>query len=240
MKNEDIKLLIKNEYENGTSIRALAEKYNQKVGTIKSWISRGKWIKKKENSANIRKKRATKKRNQSKMVANDKETQMKLEILNNVPKKEILQKFSITERTYYNKLKSIREIQIEKSKNLLTQIANKNYKDLEEQLTELEEEKRKLKEKFLKISLEEDEVLRQINARLKTLREFEKEIYKGGQIIGNYRQAELEAELENENIQKKKLDLEKKKIEGEQLKDTKVEFKFKEKEIEELEDKKNE
>ena len=240
MKNEDIKLLIKNEYENGTSIRALAEKYNQKVGTIKSWISRGKWIKKKENSATIRKKSATKKRNHFRLVANDKETQMKLEILNNVPKKEILQKFSITERTYYNKLKSIREIQIEKSKNLLTQIANKNYKDLEEQLTELEEEKRKLKEKFLKISLEEDEVLRQINARLKTLREFEKEIYKGGQIIGNYRQAELEAELENENIQKEKLDLEKKKIEGEQLKDTKVEFKFKEKEIEELEDNKNE
>lgn len=240
MKNEDIKLLIKNEYENGTSIRALAEKYNQKVGTIKSWISRGKWIKKKENSATIKNKNATKKRNHFRLVANDKETQMKLEILNNVPKKEILQKFSITERTYYNKLKSIREIQIEKSKNLLTQIANKNYKDLEEQLTELEEEKRKLKEKFLKISLEEDEVLRQINARLKTLREFEKEIYKGGQIIGNYRQAELEAELENENIQKKKLDLEKKKIEGERIKDTKVEFKFKEKEIEELEDKKNE
>ncbi len=240
MKNEDMKLLIKTEYENGTSIRVLAEKYNQKVGTIKSWISREKWIKKKENTATSKRKNATTKRNQSKMVANDKETQMKLEILNNVPKKEILQKFSITERTYYNKLKSIREIQIEKSKNLLTQIANKNYKDLEEQLTELEKEKRKLKEKFLEISLEEDEVLRRINARLKTLREFEKEIYKGGQIIGNYRQAELEAELENENIQKRKLDLEKKKIEGEQIKDTKVEFKFKEKEIEELEDKKNE
>lgn len=224
MKNEDIKLLIKNEYENGTSIRALAEKYNQKVGTIKSWISRGKWIKKKENSATIKNKNATKKRNQSKMVANDKETQMKLEILNNVPKKEILQKFSITERTYYNKLKSIREIQIEKSKNLLTQIANKNYKDLEEQLTELEEEKRKLKEKFLKISLEEDEVLRQINARLKTLREFEKEIYKGGQIIGNYRQAELEAELENENIQKEKLEIEKMKNNSSANEDKKIEI----------------
>ena len=47
MSNEDIKLLIKTEYENGTSISTLAEKYNQKVGTIKSWISRGKWIKKK-------------------------------------------------------------------------------------------------------------------------------------------------------------------------------------------------
>lgn len=48
MSNEDIKLLIKTEYENGTSISTLAEKYNQKVGTIKSWISRGKWIKKRE------------------------------------------------------------------------------------------------------------------------------------------------------------------------------------------------
>ena len=222
MKNENIKLLIKNEYENGTSIRILAEKYNQKVGTIKSWISREKWIKKKENSATIKNKNATKKRNQSKMVANDKETQMKLDILNNIPKEEILQKFSITERTYYNKLKSIREIQIEKSQKLLTQIADKNYKDLEEQLTELEEEKRKLKEKFLKISLEEDEVLRQINARLKTLREFEKEIYKGGQIIGNYRQAELEAELENENIQKEKLEIEKSKINANVNEDKKI------------------
>ena len=209
--HENIKLIIKNEYENGTSIRVLSEKYNQKVGTIKSWISREKWIKKKENTATSKRKNVTKKCNQSKMVANDKETQMKLDILNNVPKKEILQKFSITERTYYNKLKSIREIQIEKSQKLLTQIANKNYKDLEEQLTELEEEKRKLKEKFLKISLEEDDVLRQINARLKTLREFEKEIYKGGQIIGNYRQAELEAELENENLIREKIDLERNK-----------------------------
>ena len=237
MKYENIKLFIKNEYENGAGVTVLSKKYKVSANTINSWKKREKWRKKvapKGNAPN------SKKCTKNKTGANDKETQMKLEILNNVPKKEILQKFSVTERTYYNKLKSIREIQIEKSKNLLTQIANKNYKDLEEQLTELEEEKRKLKEKFLKISLEEDEVLRQINARLKTLREFEKEIYKGGQIIGNYRQAELEAELENENIQKKKLDLEKKKIEGERIKDTKVEFKFKEKEIEELEDKKNE
>ena len=106
----------------------------------------------------------------------------------------------------------------------MTQIANKNYKDLEEQLTELEEEKRKLKEKFLKISLEEDEVLRQINARLKTLREFEKEIYKGGQIIGNYRQAELEAELENENIQKEKLEIEKMKNNSSANEDKKIEI----------------
>lgn len=70
MSKEDIKLLIKNEYENGTSISTLAEKYNQKVGTIKSWISRGNGLKK-ENSATNRKK-VQPKLNQSKMVANEK------------------------------------------------------------------------------------------------------------------------------------------------------------------------
>ena len=47
MADENIKALIKHEYENGSSIRVLAEKYNQKVGTIKSWLSRERWIKKK-------------------------------------------------------------------------------------------------------------------------------------------------------------------------------------------------
>ena len=89
--HENIKLIIKNEYENGTSIRVLSEKYNQKVGTIKSWISREKWIKKNEKTATSKRKNATKKCNQSKMV--DIETIMKLYFLNNFPKKEILQKF---------------------------------------------------------------------------------------------------------------------------------------------------
>ena len=89
MSNEDMKLIIKTEYENGTSISTLAEKYNQKVGTIKSWISRGKWVKKKENIATIKKKGATKKRNQSKMVANENEIKIQQDILNGMPKNEV-------------------------------------------------------------------------------------------------------------------------------------------------------
>ena len=226
MKNENIKLLIKNDYENGTSIRVLSKKYNQKVGTIKSWISREKWIKKKENTATSKRKNATTKRNHLEVVANDKETQIKSDILNNVPKEKILQKFSVTERTYYNKLKSVREIQIEKSQTILTKIADENYNDLKEQLLELENEKRKLKEKFLEIGLEDDETLKRINTRLKVLKEFEKEIYKGGQIIGSYRQAELEMELENESIQKEKLEIEKSKINSDIDKDNKIEIKL--------------
>ena len=226
MKDENIKLLIKNDYENGTSIRVLSEKYNQKVGTIKSWISREKWIKKKENTATSKRKNATTKRNHLEVVANDKETQIKSDIINDIPRDEIMAKNGISKRTYYRKRQSIREIQIEKSKTVLTEIANENYKDLKEQLLELENEKRKLKEKFLEIGTDDDETLKRINTRLKVLKEFEKEIYKGGQIVGSYRQAELETELENENIQREKLEIEKSKLNADINEDNKIEIKL--------------
>jgi putative pbsx phage terminase small subunit len=223
MKDENIKLLIKNEFENGAGVTVLSKKYKVSANTINSWKKREKWRKKvapKGNAPN------SKKCTKNKTGANDKETQIKSDILNNVPKEKILQKFSVTERTYYNKVKSVREIQIQKSQSVLTKIADENYKDLKEQLLELENEKRKLKEKFLKIGLDDDETLKRINTRLKVLKEFEKEIYKGGQIVGSYRQAELETELENENIQKEKLEIEKSKLNTDINEDNKIEIKL--------------
>ena len=223
MKDENIKLLIKNEFENGAGVTVLSKKYKVSANTINSWKKREKWQKKvapKGNAPN------SKKCTKNKTSANDKETQIKSDILNNVPKEKILQKFSVTERTYYNKVKSVREIQIQKSQSVLTKIADENYKDLKEQLLELENEKRKLKEKFLKIGLDDDETLKRINTRLKVLKEFEKEIYKGGQIVGSYRQAELETELENENIQKEKLEIEKSKLNTDINEDNKIEIKL--------------
>jgi putative pbsx phage terminase small subunit len=223
MKDENIKLLIRNEFENGAGVTELSQKYKISANTINSWKKREKWQKKvapKGNAPN------SKKCTKNKTGANDKETQIKSDILNNVPKEKILQKFSVTERTYYNKVKSVREIQIEKSQSILTKIADENYNDLKEQLLELENEKRKLKEKFLEIGLEDDETLKRINTRLKVLKEFEKEIYKGGQIIGSYRQAELEMELENENIQKEKLEIEKSKLNTDVNEDNKIEIKL--------------
>ena len=226
MKDENIKLLIKNEYENGTSMSVLAKKYKVGLSRIKKWSSEEKWIKKKQNKVTKNKSNRTKKSNQNETVTLSKETQIKSDILNNVPKEKILQKFSVTERTYYNKVKSVREIQIEKSQSILTKIADENYNDLKEQLLELENEKRKLKEKFLEIGLEDDETLKRINTRLKVLKEFEKEIYKGGQIVGSYRQAELEMELENENIQKEKLEIEESKLNTDANEDNKIEIKL--------------
>ena len=226
MKDENIKLLIKNEYENGTSMSVLAKKYNVKLNTIKTWSAKEKWIKKKRNTTTKKGTTENSKKQPKKTVVIDKETQIKSDILNNVPKEKILQKFSVTERTYYNKVKSVREIQIEKSQTILTEITEEKYSNLKTQLSELEEEKRKLKEKFLEIGLEDDETLKRIKERLKVLKEFEKEIYKGGQIIGVYRQAELETELENENIQKEKLKIEKSKLKTDVNEDNKIEIKL--------------
>ena len=78
----------------------------------------------------------------------------------------------------------------------------------------------------MEIGLEDDEMLKRIKERLKVLKEFEKEIYKGGQIIGIYRQAELETELENENIQKEKLEIEKSKLKTDVNEDNKIEIKL--------------
>ena len=232
MKDENIKLLIKNEYENGAGVTVLSKKYKVSANTINSWKKREKWQKKvapKGNAPN------SKKCTKNKTGANDKETQIKSDILNNVPKEKILQKFSVTERTYYNKVKSVREIQIEKSQSILTKIADENYNDLKEQLLELENEKRKLKEKFLEIGLEDDETLKRINTRLKVLKEFEKEIYKGGQIVGSYRQAELEEQLVNNELSRNALEIQKERLEIEKAKIKKDDDKDSEKEREMIE-----
>ena len=226
MKDENIKLLIKNEYENGTSMSVLAKKYNVKLNTIKTWSAKEKWVKKKRNTTTKKGTTENSKKQPKKLVVIDKETQIKSDIINDIPREEILEKHGIKKSTYYNKVKSIREIQIEKSQSILNKIADENYNDLKEQLLELENEKRKLKEKFLEIGLEDDETLKRINTRLKVLKEFEKEIYKGGQIVGSYRQAELEMELENENIQKEKLEIEKSKLNSDIDKDNKIEIKL--------------
>lgn len=226
MKDENIKLLIKNEYENGTSMSVLSKKYNVGLSRIKKWSSGGKWIKKKQNKVTKNKSNRTKKSNQNETVTLSKETQIKSDIIDDVPKDIIMRKNEISRATYYRKRQSVRAIQIEKSQTILTEIADENYKDLKEQLLELENEKRKLKEKFLKIGLEDDETLKRINTRLKVLKEFEKEIYKGGQIVGSYRQAELEMELENENIQKEKLEIEKSKLNTDINEDNKIEIKL--------------
>ena len=228
MSNEDIKLIIKTEYENGTSISTLAEKYNQKVGTIKSWISRGKWVKKKENVATIKKKGATKKRNQSKMVANENEIKIQQDILNGMPKNEVMEKYGIKKSAYYKKAKNIRQIRQERTEEYLERIVDEVYKgDIYKILKNTEVAKANL---IIKTT---NELSNKEETNIKKIQEYEKayqtikkmgmDLMRTGKMLTPYELLEIDQQLSNEELQLKKIEVEKSKnkINNE---DTKIEI----------------
>ena len=227
MSKEDIKLLIKNEYENGTSISTLAEKYNQKVGTIKSWISRGKWIKKKENSATIRKKSATKKLNQSKMVANEKEIKIQQDILNGKSKQEIMSEYGVSERTYSRKTKSVRELRLSKTEKYLDSIIEMVYPDLEDLLTSTEKVKRNLFIRTVKEVSNDVINFKRVDDYNKTfdiIKNMSSEIMKTGKIVNTNSLMDIEQQITNEDIQKERLEIERSKL-NDKVKETENESK---------------
>lgn len=227
MSKEDIKLLIKNEYENGTSISTLAEKYNQKVGTIKSWISRGKWIKKKENSATIRKKSATKKLNQSKMVANEKEIKIQQDILNGKSKQEIMSEYGISERTYSRKTKNARELRLSKTEKYLDTIIEMVYPDLEDLLTSTEKVKRNLFIRTVKEVSNDVINFKRVDDYNKTfdiIKNMSSEIMKTGKIVNTNSLMDIEQQITNEDIQKERLEIERSKL-NDKVKETENESK---------------
>lgn len=209
--HENIKLIIKNEYENGTSMSVLSKKYNIGLSRIKKWSSEGKWVKKKQNKVTKSKSNRTKKSNQKQIVTLSKETQIKSDIINNLSKKEIIEKNDISESTYYRNKKSVRAIQIEQSEKILRFIAEEKYSDAKERLIKISEQKEELEKKLLDLSIDEKDKMQLIMTRLSLLREFEKEIKNGARVINDYRRAELEQQLENENLIREKIDLERNK-----------------------------
>lgn len=46
MTNEDVKALVKKEYENGAGVTELSQKYKLSINTVKSWRKRDNWKKK--------------------------------------------------------------------------------------------------------------------------------------------------------------------------------------------------
>lgn len=209
MKDENIKLLIKNEFENGAGVTELSKKYKVSANTINSWKKREKWQKKvapKGNAPNSKKR--TKKRN----GATDKETQIKSDIIDDVSKYEIMAKNGISERTYYRKKQSVRVIQIERSEKILRTISEKKYNDAEKRLSKIAEKKSKLETQFLESEKLEKEEMQLIAMKLNLLKEFERDIKIGARVIGDYRQAELEEQLADELLQQEKLEIEKSKI----------------------------
>lgn len=213
MKNENIKLLIKNDYENGVGVTELSKKYKVSANTINSWKKREKWQKKiapKGNTPN------SKKCTKNKTGANNKETQIKSDIINNIAKEEITEKHGIKKTKYYDIKKSVRQIQIEQSEKVLNEIATKKYNNAVERLKRIIEEKEKLETRILETTDKEE--MSMIKQKLELLKEFERDIKVNARVISDYRQAELEEQLVNNELSRNALEIQKERLEIEKAK----------------------
>jgi len=216
MKDENIKLLIKNEYENGTSMSVLAKKYNVKLNTIKTWSAKEKWVKKKRNTTTKKGTTENSKKQPKKTVVIDKETRIKSDIINNTTKEEITEKHGIKKTKYYDIKKSVRQIQIEQSEKVLNEIATKKYNNVVERLKRIIEEKEKLETRILETTDKEE--MSMIKQKLELLKEFEKDIKVNARVISDYRQAELEEQLVNNELSRNTLEIQKERLEIEKAK----------------------
>lgn len=239
MTKEEIKELIRYEYENGSSISVLADKYSQKTGTIKSWISREGWSKKKENTATS--KRATKKDNKKKqlkkatkkkikkVVADEKDIKIAVDVLEGKSKEEIMQKYAIAERTYYKKSENARKIRLERTERYLDRIIEKIYPNLEGILEKSEMIKQNIIARIINgnnlksENLLEIKELEELEKRYNIIKKLGNDLLKTGKMLTSYELLEIDKQLSDEELILQKLEIEKSKnkINNE---DTKIEI----------------
>ncbi|BBM35443.1 hypothetical protein [Pseudoleptotrichia goodfellowii] len=211
---EDIKPLIKDEYENGTSMSVLSKKYNTNLSSIKKWSSQENWIKKKQNKVTKNKSNRTKKSNQNNSVTLDRETQIKKDILKGKSKKEIMSEYDISERTYQRKAKSIRQARLEKTERYLDMIAEKVYPDLESVLENTEKAKRNLVVRSIKeVGNQETDIkkIQEYNKAFNSIKQMANDIMRTGKILTPFELLEIDKQLSEEELQQQKIDVEKNK-----------------------------
>ena len=212
MKDENIKLLIKNEYENGTSMSVLAKKYKTKLNTIKTWSAKEKWVKKKRNTTTKKGTTENSKKQPKKTVVIDKETQIKSDIINDISKEEILEKHGIKKSTYYNKVKSIRQLRKERTEKYLEQIADEVYKgELYRILKGTETAKANLVVRTTKeINSQEMDTkkVQEYEKAYTTIKKMGNDLMRTGKMLTAYEVLEIDRQLAEEEMQQRKLDIE--------------------------------
>ena len=218
MSKEDLKLLIKNDYENGKTMQYLADTYGVKLGTIKTWSFTQKWIKKKPNYQTKPKKKSKNQKvkpNQENEKSNNIEIEIKKDILNEMPRQEVMDKYGIKKSAYYVKKKSISELILERSEMYLRKASEFAYPDAQELLQKIKIKKRNILLGGLQsISLDtlnksEQETL---SKALANITKIENEIMKDLGIVSIYKQIETDAQINDIDIQKEKLEIEKVKV----------------------------
>lgn len=216
MSNEDIKLLIKTEYENGTSMSVLSKKYNVKLNTIKGWSYKEKWVKKKDNTTTKRRTTSKKKKQPIKVVANEKEINIQRDILEGKSKQEIMSKYGISERTYSRKTKNARELRKERTEKYLEKIVDEVYKgDIYKILKNTEVAKANLIIKTTnELSSKEETNIKKIQEYEKayqTIKKMGMDLMRTGKMLTPYELLEIDQQLSNEELQLEKIEVEKSK-----------------------------
>ena len=213
MDKQDLRDLLRKEYENGAGITELCRKYNQSINTVKSWRKRDGWKKKQINApltnAPPKKKSAPK----MKKGAIEKEIKIQQDILNGKSKQEIMSKYGISERTYSRKTKNARELRKERTEKYLEKIVDEVYKgDIYKILKNTEVAKANL---IIKTT---NELSNKEETNIKKIQEYEKayqtikkmgmDLMRTGKMLTPYELLEIDSQLTSEELQQLKLDIE--------------------------------
>lgn len=216
MDKQDLRELLRKEYENGAGITELCRKYNQSINTVKSWKKRDGWKKKQINApltnAPPKKKSAPK----MKKGAIEKEIKIQQDILNGKSKQEIMSKYGISERTYSRKTKNARELRKERTEKYLEKIVDEVYKgDIYKILKNTEVAKANLIIKTTnELSSKEETNIKKIQEYEKayqTIKKMGMDLMRTGKMLTPYELLEIDQQLSNEELQQEKIEVEKSK-----------------------------
>nr|DAI39556.1 MAG TPA: transposase [Caudoviricetes sp.] len=204
------KKLLLNEWEelggeNATkgTLKKLADKYRVPEGTVRRWKSEHL----RKNKTNVRNKKRT-----NAERSNERDIQVKKDILNDVPREEVMAKNGISERTYSRKEKSIRQLRLEKTEKQLDEIIEKVYTDMSDMLKNIEISKRNLVIRMAK-EISKDETLdakrlQIIDKAYITIKKMGNDLMRTGKMLTAYEVLEIDRQLAEEEMQQRKLDIE--------------------------------
>nr|WP_314081520.1 hypothetical protein [uncultured Leptotrichia sp.] len=220
------KKLLLNEWEElggenaakGT-LKKLADKYNVPEGTVRRWKSEHL----KKSKANVH----SKKRTNVERV-NERDIQVKKDILNDIPKEEVMRKNKISTATYYRKEKSVRELRLEKTEEQMDDILSKVYSDLGDVLKNIEISKRNLIIRMAKEISKDDSLdvkrLQVIDKAYIAIKKMGNDLMRTGKMLTAYEVLEIDKQLSEEEIQREKLEIEKSKLKTDINEDNKIEI----------------
>ena len=222
------KKLLLNEWEElggenaakGT-LKKLADKYSVPEGTVRRWKSEHL----KKSKANVHNKKRT---NVERVKERD--IQVKKDILNDIPREEVMRKNEISNATYYRKEKSVRELRLEKTEEQMDDILSKVYSDLGDVLKNIEISKRNLIIRMAKEISKDDSLdvkrLQVIDKAYITIKKMGNDLMRTGKMLTAYELLEVDKQLAEEALQQEKLDIERSKLKTDINEDNKIEIKL--------------